>query len=137
MKVENKDIIITDPCYLGKNIKKSMFTDYIWRDNLYGDWGCTTYVIEKSSVNKDPSDMKREDIKGAIGNFCADAGLVGVFLLDEVLKVNPEFDYHINKPHTTTLIKNFAGEIKDIEDDGSLHIKGVGNINFITFQTSL
>lgn len=99
--------------------------------------GCTTYVIEKSSVNKDPSDMKKEDIKGAIGNFCADAGLVGVFLLDEVLKVNPEFDYHINKPHTTTLIKNFAGEIKDIEDDGSLHIKGVGNINFITFQTSL
>lgn len=137
MQVKNKDIIITDPCYLGDDIKKSMFSDYIWRDTIYGDWGCTTYILEKSSADKLPMEIKKQDVKGVIGSFCADAGEVGVFLLDEVLKVNPNFDYHITKPHTTTLIKNFTGEVKDIEEDGSVHIKGKGNINFMTFQTSL
>lgn len=36
------------------------------------------------------------DLKN-IGGFCADAGMVAVFLLDEVLKYNPNFDYHINR----------------------------------------
>ena len=45
-------------------------------------------------------------------NFCADAGLVSVFLLDEILKYNPAFDYHINKKWTTALIKDFNGTVK-------------------------
>lgn len=103
------DIIITDPgylmksyddwhlCNLGDHIDKLGFTNYMVRDTIYGDWSCTTY---------------NSDTKEVIGHFCADAGLVGVFLLNEVLKYNPGFDYHINNKHTTTLIKDFEGTVR-------------------------
>ncbi len=114
--------------------------NYIRRDTLYGDWSCTTY---------------NSDTNEKIGNFCADAGMVGVFLLDEVLKYNPDFNYHIERPWTTTLIKNFDGEIDFeivhtegvYEDDTEFHRKGEkweddsvsvvgrGNVNFKTVQT--
>lgn len=97
--------------------------NYLVSDTGYGDWSCTT--LEKGTNKK-------------LGEFCADAGMVGVFLLDEVLKYNPNFDYHIQRPWTTTLIKNFNGdiEIKRNDEDG-VYIEGKGNINFYTIQTGL
>lgn len=50
-----------------------------------------------------------------------------------IIKDNPDFDYHINREWTTTLIKDFDGEVNyyvDSEDDAC--IIGVGNINFFT-----
>lgn len=73
-----------------------------------------------------------------IGNFCADAGMVGVFLLDEVLKYNPDFNYHIKREWTTTLIKDFDGDINYyVDSDREAHIIGVGSINFFTTQAIL
>lgn len=117
-------------------------TNYIYRNTIYGDWSCTTFDTD---TNK------------PIGEFCADAGQVGVFDLEEVLRYNPDFDYHINKDksHTTTLIKNFTGDVwfevdkhegtyktttkyhKEGEKwtDFSVHVVGKGNINFRTSQT--
>lgn len=108
------DIIITDPCYImrekneltkndwgacecGSEMEALGITHYMTRDTLYGDWSCTTF---------------NTDTKEAIGEFCADAGLVSVLLLDEVLKYNPGFDYHLNKKWTTTWIKNFKGTVQ-------------------------
>lgn len=102
------DIIITDPCYImknddwsntdyGGNMNAIGIEHYMTRDTIFGDWSCTTY---DSNTNK------------PIGNFCADAGLVSVIALDEVLKYNPGFDYHINKKWTTTLIENFCGDVQ-------------------------
>lgn len=105
------DIIITDPCYIideltdgdwekcgyGFYMEALGISHYMTRDTLYGDWSCTTYNSDTAKV---------------IGDFCADAGLVSVFLLDEVLKYNPHFDYHIRKPWTTTWIKNFKGTVQ-------------------------
>lgn len=123
------DIIITDPCYVvqndedwgkcryGEDMSNLGIKHYIVRDTLYGDWSCTTF----DSNTKQP-----------IGEFCADAGMVGVFLLDEVLKYNPDFDYHINRPWTTTLIRNFKGAVSFqvvhyvgvYEDSNKFHKKG-------------
>lgn len=123
------DIIITDPCYVvqndedwnkcryGEDMSNLGIKHYIVRDTLYGDWSCTTF----DSNTKQP-----------IGEFCADAGMVGVFLLDEVLKYNPDFDYHINRPWTTTLIRNFNGAVSFqvvhyvgvYEDSNKFHKKG-------------
>lgn len=126
------DIIITDPCYVAKNSedwKMSGYSshmeilgikNYICRDTIYGDWSCTTF---------------NSDTKEIIGKFCADAGLVAVFLLDEVLKYNPNFDYHIKKPWTTTLIKDFDGEVNFEVRNGGVKVIGKGNINFIGTQT--
>ena len=49
---------------------------------------------------------------------------------------NPDFDYHINREWTTTLIKDFDGEINYyVDDEDDAHIIGVGNVNFFTTQT--
>lgn len=65
-------------------------------------------------------------------------GMVAVFLLDEVLKYNPDFDYHINREWTTTLIKDFDGEVNYYVDSGDdARIIGVGNINFFTSQVGI
>ena len=123
--------------------------NYMTRDTLYGDWGCTVY---------------NTDTKEEIGEFCADAGLVSVFLLDEVLKYNPDFDYHKEKDWTTTLIPDFKGTVQfvvehqegvyedtteyhkagDKWEDYSVHVIGHGinkktgePINFRSAQTGL
>lgn len=147
------DIIITDPCYIckdddwykcnyGDNMEILGINTYICRDTIYGDWSCTTFD---------------SDTKECIGEFCADAGMVAVFLLDEVLKYNPDFDYHIKRPWTTTFIKDFDGEVnfKVIHTEGKyeedteywnkgdkwendeVHVIGKGNINFVGRQTGL
>lgn len=148
------DIIITDPCYImrakhhgtipmyendweeseyGYNMEKLGIHNYMTRDTLCGDWSCTVY---------------NTDTKAEIGEFCADAGLISVINLDEVLKYNPDFDYHINKPWTTTLIKNFKGTVQFVVEMecGIFNVKVIGNgidketgepINFEGFQTGL
>ena len=149
------DIIITDPCYIIKknsgdwgkcgyrdNMKALGIENYLCRDTIYGDWSCTTF---------------NSDTKEAIGEFCADAGMVAVFLLDEVLAYNPDFDFYETKPWTTTLIKDFDGDIEiniihiegvydddtewhskgDKWEDNEVRVIGKGNINFETHQTGL
>lgn len=104
------DIIITDPCYItrdgdwsaegcdyGSEMQRLGLDHSMTRDTIYGDWGCTVY----------------DDNTGEkLGEFCADAGMVGVFLLDEVLAYNPIFDYHKEKDWTTTWIKDFKGTVQ-------------------------
>lgn len=164
------DIIITDPCYIvraehhgtipitdddwdacncGFNMEALGIYHYMTRDTIYGDWGCTAYNL---------------DTKQKIGHFCADAGLVSVIALDEVLKHNPDFDYHKAQAWTTALIPDFKGLVQFVverkegiyEDttefhkagdkwvDFELHVVGHGinkktgePINFYSTQTSL
>lgn len=150
------DIIITDPCYIIPNTKKGKddwlnceygkwmkalgFNNCITSDTLYGDWSCTTYQYDLGYF--DSHDILEYKLIKEIGHFCADAGMVGVFLLEEVLKYNPNFDYHIEKPWTTTLIKDFDGDVNfELMDDGfddgekQLVVVGKGNINFLGYQT--
>lgn len=120
-------------CDYGDNMGVLGINTFLTRGTIYGDWSCTTY---EKGTNKE------------LGKFCADAGLVSVFLLEEVLKYNPDFDYHINNPWTTTLIKDFDGDIEidvvnyEYEDrhgnnkeDEEVRVIGKGNINFWTSQT--
>lgn len=127
------DIIITDPCYIckdddwgkcgyGDNMEALGIKNYICRNTIYGDWSCTTY---NSKTNEE------------IGQFCADAGMVAVFLLDEVLKYNSDFDYHTERPWTTTLIKDFDGEVDFEVEDDEVKVVGKGNIDFVGLQTGL
>jgi hypothetical protein len=91
-----------------------------------------------------------------LGHFCADAGLVSVFLLDEILAYNPEYDDHLKHPHCATLIRDFDGDIEithrvfeskvdpedaifedETETGEEVSVIGKGNINFYTTQTGL
>lgn len=122
-----------DICDCGSNMEALGINNYMTRDTLYGDWSCTTF-------NTDTGER--------IGEFCADAGLISVFNLSEVLAYNPEFNYHINRKWTTTLIKDFKGTVqfvvKYISDvyDYSVEVVGHGinkvtgePINFVGKQT--
>lgn len=136
-----------EKCEYGKNMEVLGLKHYITHDTIYGDWSCTTFNSDTNEV---------------FGHFCADAGLVSIFLLDEVLKYNPDFDYHLNRDWTTTWIKDFKGIVQIIIEeeefeysdergkntnkgiDYSVHVIGHGinkktgePINFRTTQTGL
>jgi len=112
MKVNNRSIIITDPCYLdGKDkwydgyeddLSNHGFTDNIKEGTLYGDWSCTTFQTRNPNIKNITElgwyarDVANENINNAndevIGQFCADGGEVCVVYRDEVLKINPNFE---------------------------------------------
>lgn len=133
------DIVITDPCYIIKNegddwsrcrYGEAMdvlgIHNYLCNSTVYGDWSCTTYRIYPKSHRK-------------IGNFCADAGLVAVFLLEDILKYNPDYNIESEKEYAATLIKNFHGTVMlECTGEGwdkTVQVVGDGNINFESRQT--
>ena len=140
-----------DKCNYGENMEVLGIYNYISESTIYGDWSCTTYQTEKEpkelleSILRVLNDKEYEDDElpildegKAIGGFCADAGLVGVFLLDEILAYNPEWKSWIEE-HSwcATIIEDFEGEVEYYIDkvDGEAHIVGTGSINFYTAQT--
>lgn len=140
------DIIITDPGYLlSEEDDSSEFEEWeekvkklydfcdtwgIRRNTIYGDWSCETQNTDSHEI---------------IGRFCADGGEVVVIPLKKALKYNPDFNYHIEKPWTTTLIRDFHGKVRIIVnenkissyDEYEVSVIGEGNINFKTSQSGL
>ena len=142
------DIIITDPCYLSHNMSNDERRKFeccdisshgiigIESNTYYGDWSCTTFVPET---------------KVKLGEFCADAGMVCVADLVSVLKFNPKYNDHLEKPWCATWIKNFKGTVRIAIDENKerwpayiVHVVGHGvnketgeTIEFDTVQTGL
>ena len=154
------DIIITDPCYIikdnsddwdkcgwGENMGILGFTTYISEYTLCGDWSCSTWSTPRKDVEAQLEELNtlgraRWELMKQYGEDSVQAKIyddkMAVFLLDEVLKYNPDFDYHINREWTTTLIKDFDGEVNYYVDSGDdARIIGVGNINFFTSQVGI
>lgn len=133
-------------CNCGKNMKVLGISTYFTKSTIYGDWGCSTYKITEDPYkvinNFVEAEKKGEDYGidvSKLGNFCADAGLVSVFLLDEVRKYNPGIDEWIASHNwCVTTIPDFDGVVEYyVDKNGEAHIVGIGNINFFTVQTSL
>ena len=138
-------------CDYGENMEVLGIHNYISESTIYGDWSCTTYQTEEEpkelleSILRILKDDKREELDTFdgdtyIGRFCADAGLVGVFLLDEILAYNPDWKSWIEEhPWCATIIEDFEGEVEYYIDkvDEEAHIVGTGNINFYTAQTGI
>ena len=158
------NVIVTDPCYIikdsdkindwdkcqyGENMSKLGFNVYICKNTIYGDWECSVFLIN----NENPKEFidniaKNRDIEELeniqyhhkrIGQFCADSGMVGVFLLDEINEYNPEFlDYLSKHPQIATVLKDFNGDIQYyVDPNNEAHILGNGNINFASLRTGL
>ena len=118
-------------CCCGGAMGKLGIETSIVCDTIYGDWSCTTY----NSLTKEK-----------LGEFCADSGQVGIFLMSEVLAYNPD----LNLPkHCATIIKNFDGHVRvnkknngkytydgEEYDDIVAEVEGVSNtLNFKSAQT--
>jgi len=144
-------IIITDPCYFDgnfneliesyecdENLNKLGFSSYIINDTIWGDWRCKVYKLKKPLNNKYVEEMSEEGYEeylypDTLGTFTADAGLVSVFLLDEVLTFNPNFKELLSKkPWLATVIKDFDGDVEYKVIDDIAYLEGTGNINFVT-----
>lgn len=132
-------------CDCGYNMEALGISTYFTEDTIYGDWGCSTYKIVEDPYkvinNFVEAEEKGEDYKidcSKLGNFCADAGLVSVFLLDEVRKYNPDIDEWIaSHSWCVTTIPDFVGEVNYyVDKNKEAHIIGIGNINFFTTQTN-
>nr|DAT77760.1 MAG TPA: hypothetical protein [Caudoviricetes sp.] len=155
-------------CEYGSHMERLGFSSFISEPTIYGDWSCTTWSTPRKDVEvqleelnklsetawkaieeygRDSVQSKIYDDKMAdatvdmkkLGVFCADAGMVAVFLLEEVLIYNPDFSKWIEEhPWCVTVIPDFDGDIQyHIDEDGDAHIIGKGNINFLTSQTGL
>lgn len=95
-KIENK-YDDWDKTNCGSNYERVGVKNFITRNTIYGDWSCTTF---------------NSDTKEAIGQFCADAGLVSVFSLAEVRAYNPDVDKWIEEHDwCVTKIPNFTGDV--------------------------
>lgn len=133
-------------CVCGYDMEVLDIHNYITESTICGDWGCSTYKITEDPYkvinNLVEAEKKGEDYGidvSKLGNFCADAGLVSVFLLDEVRKYNPGIDEWIASHNwCVTTIPDFDGVVEYyVDKNGEAHIVGIGNINFFTTQTSL
>ena len=132
-------------CDCGYNMEALGISTYFTEDTIYGDWGCSIYKIVEDPYkvinNFVEAEKKGEDYGidcSKLGDFCADAGLVSVFLLDEVRKYNPDIDEWIaSHSWCVTTIPDFVGEVNYyVDKNKEAHIIGIGNINFFTIQTN-
>lgn len=109
------------------------FSVDIFGDTLCGDWSASVF-------NTDTGEK--------MGDFCADAALYCVLLLDEAMKYNAEkVKELLQRKWCVARINDFHGDIsvelkdKEYEYDGEkrmdtiVEIVGTGNINFIARQT--
>ena len=144
-----------DKCDWGENMEVLGIHNYISKSTIYGDWSCSTYqtkeepkefmesilrILNDNLENGEDSEDWIPYEGEYIGEFCADAGLVGVFLFDEILAYNPEWKSWIEEhPWCATIIEDFEGEVEYYIDkvDEEAHIVGTGNINFYTAQTGI
>lgn len=83
-----------EKCCCGEAMEKLGLNTFIVCGTIYGDWSCTVF----NSLTKEK-----------MGEFCADSGQVGIFLMKEVLEYNPNLDL---PKHCATIIKNFDGHVR-------------------------
>jgi hypothetical protein len=134
MRFEN-GILITDPCYVKKRKEMKNWTK---TSTVYGDWSCTTYVVPGGLTEDElakyeyylshTEDRVFSEISKLLlielGKFCADAGEVGIFDLEELHRVEPEFFKNYGT-WTYTSIPMFKGnaEFKRTSYDGMVCVR--------------
>lgn len=136
MEVENKDLIITDPCYIALDkdwgevfdyddyyVEDPHFSQYEWEETGYGDGSPRVLQVPQHMTPKEfleeliDSDEEREEI----GECGVDSGTFGVFILEEALKYNPEFLDKLPKT-CYCIIKNFTGIVyKEFDSNEYVH----------------
>ena len=147
MRVQNKTIIITDPCYIAKDkdwgtkfdwctnkINVPEISDYIWSETGHGDGSFD--VLELEEISEDHIDDFFRELKIAeekededtykslfsllksIGEFSVDSGTMIVALYDEIFKYNSKFINEIPTP-CYCIIKDFSGTIEVFKDENN------------------
>ena len=139
-------IVITDPCYI-EGVDCPME-----RGTIYGDWSCMVYPgdinenkkheewdehyfkffneynftgktrEEKDVMLAEHKKFREEWGKNILGEFCADAGKVGVFEWDKLGEDNQK--WVTEHPWCAAIIKDFDGDVEFYVDGESVHVIG-------------
>lgn len=139
-------IVVTDPCYM-EGVDCLME-----RGTIYGDWSCMVYPgdinenkkheewdehyfkffneynftgktrEEKDVMLAEHKKFREEWGKNILGEFCADAGKVGVFEWDKLGEKNQK--WVTDHPWCAAVIKDFDGDVEFELIDESVHVIG-------------
>lgn len=141
MKVEGKDIIITDLIYIMTEEDDDIIDIDKCTDNSeeLNKIGCPNSITATGcDVNKDTFYNDNGEV---INEFRTDSYVIGCFLLEEVLKHNPEIAKDIEeRSYCFAIFRNFTGTVTfTVKEERYyrerlpiLNIRGEGNINFHT-----
>lgn len=110
-------------------------TNFIYHSTLIGDWSATVFETQETNIQ----DFLAKNERKHLGKFCADAGLVGVFDLQEILNYDGNFAKFLEKDFLVAQINNFTGTVQIkvdyIDNDFVAYVEGKGNVNFYGIQT--
>lgn len=125
----NGDIIITDPAYVCKDAED-------WKACGYGDHmerlGLSTSLSALVTEGEEALCAWSPDGKTCYGTFVTDSGVATAFLLEEILKYDPEFDEHTECPENALWIPGFDGEITVCGTGEDQWFEGTGSHGFTT-----
>lgn len=131
-------------CFTYKGTRQEALIHMIDWDKIYSkffiEYNNETSEKNRKKLAEQHAQIKKEFVeKYTLGKFCADAGMVCVVYLDEILKVNPNFKEWAEKhPWCATIIEDFDGLVTyEVDDSDEAHIVGTGNIEFYTSQSGL
>jgi hypothetical protein len=162
--VTNMTIVITDPCYLKKS------SPLMRTNTIYGDWSCMVYPGKMGEnkdpeewdekyfkffvdYNDGRPEEERETLRNdwkwfkkrwkeehTLGEFCADAGQVGVFIWNRL----SDDDKNWVRAHDwcAAVIENVSGclgfrTVTHEDGNRSRHVVCIGDTNFFTVQSGL
>ena len=157
MKFCNETIVITDPCYMKRSLA------LMKRSTIYGDWSCMVYpgkldeskdpaewdkhyfeffheynftgktAEEQAKLSEDYKAFREAWSSKILGEFCADAGMVGVFRYD--LLADSDKAWVKEHPLCACVIENFTGDIDFLVRDNSVYVVGSGEKPFFSTQS--
>lgn len=142
MEVRGQDIIIVDPCYFCADTD---FWEANWQhfcnNELTEEMGFRN-ALSFSVSNYQIIDLV-DDAGAVVGSWSSDSNTVGCYLLDDVLRINPDFAKELE---CGMVIRNFSGQVRfhfeqktspwqfygeEVEEDAVvLYIEGEGSRNF-------
>lgn len=128
-------------CFTYKGTKEEISDKILEWDRYYfhffNEYNTTENPKTKEILLEEYKAKKAEfEKKNVLGSFCADAGMVCVVYLDEILAFNPKFKKWAEEHDwCATIIEDFDGDVEYVIDNDEAHIQGIGNINFYTSQS--
>lgn len=123
------DLIITDPAYVAKDAED-------WKACAYGDHmdalGMPTFLSALVTEGEEDFCVWSSDRKECYGTFVTDSGVATAFLLEEILRYDPNFDEHTECPENALWIRNFDGELTVHGTGEDQWFQGEGSHSFTT-----
>lgn len=125
------DLMITDPAYVVKDAED-------WKCCDYGDHmeklGFSTVLSALVTEGEENLRAVNPATGAFYGTFVTDSGVASAFLLEEILRYDPEFDEHLESPENVLWLPDYDGEVTVCGQGEDQWLEGIGTAPFTTQQ---